>query len=441
MIGILGGGLAGLSAAYHLERAGRTDYVVLEREDRPGGLSRSWSAKGYTFDYGPHIIYTRDEYAMGLIRTFLRGNLARKRRENWIWLCRTLVKYPFETFLHGLPPKVIMDCLEGVLDARKCEPGTRPANFREWILQTFGEGIARHYFIPYNQKVWKYPLERMGIDWIQGRVPSPDIRDMMRGALGIQDRDFGPNAMFHYPVRGGIGSLPAAMAATIGNLRTGCTVTGIARSPGGLDVDFLFRGRESSMTFSGLVSTIPLPDLVPLIHDAPPEVRAAARSLVFTRLLCMGIGVERAGISDKHSIYYPEKGLLFNRISFPMNMARSTAPRGKSSILVEVTFRKGERPDTGKTAARIVDDLRSAGVLGRNDRLDHREVRTCDHGYVVYDLDHRRNVDTIHRWLGEAGILPAGRFGEWEYHNMDRSILSGRRAAEEALRPRGPAAQ
>jgi protoporphyrinogen oxidase len=434
MIGILGGGLAGLSAAYHIERAGRRDYIVLEKEARPGGLSRSWSAKGYTFDYGPHIIYTRDEYAMGLFRSFLRGNLTRKQRENYIYLYKTLVKYPFETFLHGLPPKVIMECLEGVLDARKCEPGERPANFKEWILKAFGEGIAKHYFIPYNQKVWKHPLERMGIDWIAGRVPSPDLRDMMRGALGIQDQEFGPNAMFQYPVRGGIGSLPASMAACVKNLRTGCQVTRISKGTGGLEVAFTFRGKEQAMKFPKLVSTLALPDLVPLIDDAPDDVRRAAGALVFTRLLCMGIGVGRARISDKHSIYYPEKGFLFNRISFPMNLAASTAPRGHSSVLAEVTYRQNERPDLEKTGERIVGGLREAGILRRGDVIDYREVRTYGHGYVVYDLDHRKNVDTVHGYLKGIGILPAGRFGDWEYHNMDKSILSGKRAAEEALK-------
>ncbi len=434
MIGILGGGLAGLSAAYHLEKAERNDYVVLEKESRPGGLSRSWSAKGYTFDYGPHIIYTRDGYAMDLFRSFLKGNLTRKRRENYIYIYKTLVRYPFETFLRGLPSEVILECIEGVLEARARGPGGRPANFKEWILQTFGEGIARHYFIPYNLKVWKHPLEKMGMDWIYGRVPSPDVRDMLRGALGVQDREFGPNAMFHYPVRGGIGSLPAAMAACIGKLRAGCRVFRISRGTGGLDVTFTFKGKERVMTFAKIISTLPLPDLVPLVEDAPAEVRRAAGSLVFTSLVCMGIGVRRARISDKHSIYYPEKEYLFNRISFPMNLAASTAPRGRSSILAEVTCRKGERPDLERTGDRIIRDLKRAGVLRPDDILDYREVRTYSHGYVVYDLDHRRNVDTVHRWLRGLGILPAGRFGDWEYLNMDRSILSGKRAAEEALR-------
>ena len=188
------------------------------------------------------------------------------------------------------------------------------------------------------------------------------------------------------------------------------------------------------MAFPKIISTLPLPDLVPLVEDAPGEVRRAADALVFTSLICMGIGVRRGRISDKHSIYYPEKEYLFNRISFPMNMAVSTAPRGRSSILVEVTCRKGERPDLEGAARRILKDLVMADILRKGDKLDYQEVRTYSHGYVVYDLEHRRNVGTIHNFLKGNGILPAGRFGDWEYLNMDRSMLSGKRAAEDALR-------
>jgi len=433
MIGILGGGLAGLAAAHQLENAGRKDYVVLEKNDEPGGLSRSWSENGYTFDYGPHIIYTRDEHAMQLFRTFLKRNLTRQTRQNYIWLYKTLVKYPFETFLHGLPPRVVLECLEGVIDARnRCSTET-PANFRDWVLATFGEGIARHYFIPYNLKVWKHPLEKMGIDWIAGRVPSPDLKDMLRGALGVQDREFGPNAMFQYPVRGGIGSLPASMASGLGRLRTGCEVTGISSKGTGLEVAFRSGGGQEKMRFAAVISTLALPDIVKLLEDVPSAVADAARRLVFTRLLCMGIGVKRPAISDKHSIYYPEKELLFNRISFPMNMAISTAPKGHSSVLVEVTYRQDDRVDPRRAGPRILSDLVKAGVLRGSDRIEYSSVRTYDHGYVVYDLEHRKNVDTIHRHFREIGIIPAGRFGEWEYLNMDRSMLSGERAASEAI--------
>ncbi|MGQ9582481.1 MAG: protoporphyrinogen/coproporphyrinogen oxidase [Thermoplasmatota archaeon] len=436
MIGILGGGLAGLCAARRLEELGRRDYVVIEGEGEAGGLCRSWRSRGYVFDYGPHIIYTGSSRAMLLFRSFLRGNLLEKRRENFIRLYGSLVRYPFEAFLHGLPPEVILECLEGVIEARERREAHAPSNFREWILATFGEGLARHYFIPYNLKVWKHPLERMGLDWIAGRVPTPDLRDMIRGALGLQDRDFGPNATFFYPRRGGIGALPRSLAASVSNIRAGLRVISISPSANGLRVECEGKGGPTSFTFSRVISTLALPSLVPLIDGAPAEVRRAARALIHTRLLCAGIGVRRPRLSDKHSIYFPEKEIVFNRISFPMNLSPCTAPKGRSSILAEVTVPRSAAIDERRAGDEVLAGLRRTGVLEDRDDIEYFGLRTYDYAYVVYDLNHRKNVGTIHEHLRGAGIVPAGRFGEWEYLNMDRTMLSGERAAEEVARRR-----
>lgn len=188
MITILGAGLAGLSAAYHLGDG----YMVLEREAEPGGLCRSIETGGYIFDIAPHILFTRDEYAGGLFSRLLEGNLLAHDRRSYIYMMGTYVKYPFEANLHPLPREVIEECIRGVID----RPRLEPRNFREWITASFGEGIARHYMVPYNEKVWKYPLEGMNTEWLGGRVPSPSVEEMRRGAEGEQDVGYGPNAQF-----------------------------------------------------------------------------------------------------------------------------------------------------------------------------------------------------------------------------------------------------
>ncbi len=76
--------------------------------------------------------------------------------------------------------------------------------------------------------------------------------------------------------------------------------------------------------------------------------------------------------------------------------------------------------------------LASTGLFERPE-VEVRDVRLMDPAYVIYDHSHRRNVSTIHRFLRRNGVIPAGRFGEWEYLNMDHALLSGRLAADEAL--------
>ena len=207
MITIVGAGLAGLSAAYHLN----TEYTLLERETTVGGLCKSTNIKGYTFDYAPHILFTRDTYTKTLFQSLLGENLQTHTRRAYIYMNDTYVKYPFEANLHPLPEKIKQECIQGVID----RPQIEPKNFLEWIQTTMGSGIAKYYMVPYNEKIWKYPLESMNTEWIAGRIPTPSVEEMRRGATAPQPMDYGPNAEFWYPKHGGIGALADSLAENL----------------------------------------------------------------------------------------------------------------------------------------------------------------------------------------------------------------------------------
>ncbi len=80
---------------------------------------------------------------------------------------------------------------------------------------------------------------------------------------------------------------------------------------------------------------------------------------------------------------------------------------------------------------RVIEDLIKAKILFPDDKIVVSDVADLRVAYVIYDLDHRKNVKKIHDFLRKHDIIPCGRFGEWEYFNMDHSIASGKRTAEE----------
>ena len=419
MIPILGAGLAGLSAAYHLDG----EHLILERDRDVGGLCKSVNIGGYVFDYAPHILFTRDDYVRTLYEGLLKGNLFRHTREAYIYLGGAYVRYPFEANLNTLPEEIIQECIDGVMNPKT----TEPTNFEEWIYTTFGDGIAKHYMVPYNRKIWKYDLSRMNIDWIRGRVPSPSVEEMKKGAAGTLSKDYGPNAEFMYPMRGGIGALADQMSKDL-NVSTGSEVVEIRPSGAEVRVKFRKEGKIREAASEKIISSIPLPDLVGILHDPPEEVVKAAGSLVYNSLVCVNIGVKRPGIIDKHWLYFPEEEFIFNRMSFPMNFSEHTTPEGRSSILVEVTHREAG-VDPRRIRDRVVEDLKKTGIITERDVIEVCDTSAFKYAYVIYDLDHRKNVGVIHDYLDGNGIIPVGRFGEWEYFNMDKAILSGRNAA------------
>ncbi len=427
---VLGGGLAGLSAAYHLKEV---DSLVLECEDRPGGLCRSEQTDGFIFDHAVHLIYTDNPEAKTFMSDLLEGNLWSEAREAWVYSKRTFTRYPFQANTYGLPINVIKECLLGLIEAKyEMNHRGKPRNFEEWIYRTFGSGIAEHFMVPYNRKIWTVEPKHMSIEWIEQRVPQPEIEEVLDGAVEEQRKGFGPNARFHYPKRGGIEALSRALARKIDRLELRARVVSVNLTRREVKLE-----NGEARRFEFLVSTLPLPQFVDMIEDAPRRVRRAAESLVYNKIAVVNVGVDRAGLSRKHWVYVPEEEFCFHRVSFPMNFSPHMVPDGKSSVAAEVPYRPHETVPRDGLVERVLDDLVGSGILGKSDKVLVTSVLVLDPAYVVYDLNHRKNVRAVHSYLLSKRVWPCGRFGEWEYLNMDHALLSGKRAAAKVLESMG----
>jgi UDP-galactopyranose mutase len=428
---IIGAGLSGLSAAHHLEKKGRGDWLVIEKSGRAGGLCKSVRHEdGFTFDHSIHILYSSDPYASELIRGLLDGNMIVQERESWVFSNGMYTPYPWQANTHGLPAEVVRECLMGVIEATyKRDDERAPANFEEWCYATFGKGLAEHFMIPYNRKQWAVDLRLMTDAWIRDRVMTPSLDEVIAGALHRQERRFGPNSVFWYPESGGIEALPKGLMA-------------------GLDQDKILLNTEIRKVFwrekkvacadgrewryERLISSIPLPLLAVCMEpELCPELKEAAGRLESNTVLAVNLAVKREKISPHHWVYFPEDKYLLHRVSFPNNFSEAMAPNGWSSITVEVsTSRHRPVPGERKLVETVLAELKEAKVILDGDVTEVRSVLHLSPAYVIYTHTHRGDVDGLHRFLKENEIFPCGRFGEWEYLNMDHSILSGKAAVE-----------
>ncbi|NVM54124.1 MAG: NAD(P)-binding protein [Candidatus Helarchaeota archaeon] len=420
MIGILGAGLAGLSAGYHLKK----DYVIFEKDSEIGGLCRSFTKNGYTFDFAPHIFFTKNENVKVLIKKLLGENIITKIRKAFIYIYGRYLEYPFEANLGGLPNKIIDECISTAIKAK--ENPTEYHNFYEWIENVLGKGVAKHYMIPYNEKIWKYDLRKMHYSWIAGRVPSPKIEEMKKGASGMQNETFGPNATFSYPITGGIGAIPNSFLPHIKNLKCNAEVINIKPRKDEVEITVRENNKEKTYNFEKIFSSIPLPELFKILENVPEEILKISTRLVHNSILFAAIGVDRANITDKHWLYFPEKDYIFHRLSFPMNLSEKTTPPKKSSIMIEVTYPMNETIDIKKTKDQIRLGLIKANLLKEKDKLEVFYTELIKYAYVIYDLNHKENVSKLHEYLIENNIIPVGRFSQWEYINMDITILNGK---------------
>jgi UDP-galactopyranose mutase len=421
---VLGAGLAGLSAAYHLENS---NYLVLEKESEVGGLCGSVNVKDYTFDFGTHTYFTSDQYVTDLINDLIPDQLYNHQRSAYILKEGGYIKYPFEANLHSLPPEIVKECIEGI-EGRDLE--AKNTNFKDWIHNNFGTGIARHYMVPYAEKIWKYPLDQMDTDWIGDKVPGAKLEDVVNGSKGELEKEFGFNVNFSYPKEGGFGTIPTGFADRLNNIQCSARLASIVPNEDGyLQLEYEVEGAMNNIIARNMISTIPLPELINIIRNVPTEVVNAAKNLIYTQLLSVGLGVAGEKVSDMHWLYIPESKYIFNRLSFPKNLSKSTTPEGKSAVLAEVTFKKDHVINVEDTVEKVTSGLIDAGILTPDHDIEVIDSRYFKFGYVIHDLERSKNIEIIHRFLNRCNIIPAGRWGEWKYFNLDKAIQSGRIAA------------
>jgi protoporphyrinogen oxidase len=432
---VLGGGLAGLSTLWHLQNAGCEASFLFEKESRIGGLTRSEVINGFTFDYTGHLLHFKNESVKKLVLGLLSENVHQVCRNSWIFSKEIHTRYPFQTNLFGLPPAVIKECILEFVRARDIQArsgsGTKRVaaapSFEQWIHSTLGDGIARHFMVPYNEKLWTIPLRELTCEWMGRFVPTTSLEQILEGALSECSRNGGYNATFYYPLRGGIEALPRAFASSLSNVHPGHEVVKLD-----LSRKVVTFGNGQSCDFSSLVSTIPLPALLRAATGVPSSLRSAIDALRFTSVFNANLGVDR-NLSDKHWVYFPEVDYSFYRVGFPHNFSPYQAPEGCSSIYAEIAYSPWKPLDKSSALQRVVTDLQKARVLGSEDRIVAERCLDIPCAYVIYDHQHRDIVTAAREFLSQHDIHSIGRYGAWEYSGMEDAIWQGKLTAEQIL--------
>lgn len=424
---ILGGGLTGVTLARLLKEKGH-EVMVLEKEPKIGGLCKSETRNGFTFDCGgSHIIFSRDGEVLSFMQNVLEKNREFRNRNTKIFYKGQYIKYPFENGLSALPKEDLFFCInEYIKNLIAVEKGIvpEPKNFKDWIYCTFGKGIAECYLVPYNEKIWNYPADKMSKHWMDGRVPRPPVEDIIKSAIGIQTEGYTHQAVFSYPVDGGIESLIHAIAEPAADsIKTNFTVTSIVNTGDGWTVS---NGREI-ISADRVISTLPLQTLLPMLH-VPAPIREACDALRYNSIACVSVGF-KGTVPDISWMYVPEdKWGAFNRLSFPSNFSSRVAPEGCSAVLAEITFNEGDdisKMNDAELISHTVDGLVKMGILPSKDVVVHTAVDRFKFAYVVYDLEYQKNIKIVREYLeGTLGVDLVGRFSEFEYINMDGCIRS-----------------
>ena len=428
---IIGAGPCGLGAGWRLKELGHNDWRILEKNPYPGGLSASFlDAQGFTWDIGGHVIFSHYEYFDRLLDSLLDKDYLRHQRRAYVRIFDRWVPYPFQNNIRYLPPDKLLSCLIGLIQAGRQKK--QPADFQEWLLAAFGQGITEYFLGPQNSKTWQYPLRGMSYGWIGERVSPVNLAKVLGNIILCRDdAAWGPNNTFKFPLKGGTGAIFSRLAEKL-SLNV-CYNKELVKLD--LDKKELFFSDASRERYDRLITTIPLDHLVRLA--GLNRLAEISDGLAHNSVLSVGIGLKGACPSDKCWMYFPQADVPFYRATYFSNYSPNNARAGCYSLMCETAFR-GERPSDAQIVTATIDGLIKAKMLAPGDKNSIVSTHCIEapYAYPVPTLGRDRALREILPSLEQRGVYSRGRFGAFKYEtgNMDHCLMQGVAAVDEVLK-------
>jgi len=436
---IIGAGPTGLGAGYRLRELGHSNWAIYEKNNYVGGLSASFTDEiGFMWDIGGHVLFSRYEYFDRLFERVMAGEYFEHLRKAYIRVLDRWVPYPFQNNIRHLPREALLECLTGLIDTLSGPSSESAPTFLDWIYAVLGSGIAKHFMVPYNNKMWAYPLDLMDKNWVANSVSVVDVKKVLRNVILAQDEvGWGINRTFKFPRRGGTGDLFNRIEPCVaGSLRYRKIV---------VEVDMTRRQIRfedgSSDAYDVLINTMPLPMFVKMLVPVDSSLRGAAEQLRHNGVIVVGIGLRKKLESDMCWIYFPGQRSPFYRATYLSNYSPFNVPEGDpeqySSIMCEVAYFGSGRPTNREAIEQTIQGLINERLIEHADRdlIMSTYVIDAECAYPLPTLDRDRALRLIQPQLQSHGIYSRGRFGAWRYEtsSMDHGVMMGVEVVDRVL--------
>ncbi len=428
---VLGAGVAGLTIVRQMTEAGRS-VILVERNETPGGLARTFRRDGFSFDLGGHRFHSNNPDVVAWLRRLVGGDLQCVARRSRIYLNNRFLDYPIRLpqAMGALGPVKALSMAGSYLAALARNGATTDGSFEGWVVRRFGRGLFEIYFKPYTEKVWGLPCSALSSDWASQRIGLPSLTQAVYRAL-VPGRTPPATIIPHflYP-RSGYGVIPDRLADEVassgrGTILTNTTVGRVWFSGDEAIVE-VGDSETGSQTLRArhVISTIPLQHLLGALSD-DSDIAALARDLplAYRGILLVLLALDRPTVSADSWTYFPDRALLFGRTHEPKNWSGDMVPSpGVTSLAVEVFCSPGDATWTcqdGVLVDRAVGDLERVGWV-RPGEVAASWVLRVPEAYPIYRCgyrDHLRRVtELLRRW---PGLSLAGRTGSFRYMNVD----------------------
>ena len=435
-----------MSAAWRLSELGRP-VTVLEKDGAVGGMGKTITVGKYAVDYGPHTFHIREtEESRAIheaIRPFFGEDPLILTRGTRVLLRGKEYIYPLEMLqvLTGVSPllsaRIVFDYLMATVKSALAPP-RKEHSFEEWGVRNLGRTLYDLCFGLYSARVWGLPTSQISSKQAQ-RVAKLNLKNIILRTLGIKADPATYFTKYMYP-RKGISVLYEQMASEVtkrGNqVVLEAPVVRLERDGDRIArVVYQRNGREETLECAGVLSTLPLPQLVGMIEPPlPPAIAAHASKLRYRSLKLIYIALKRPQLTDYHWVYLLDDHFRVNRMSEQKNVSAEMVPGDRTILCIELSCWRDEPvwQASDEEIYRIaLKDLLKMGYGVREDEVEDYYVADIATAYPVYELNFENHLIPVLEGVhAVTNVLTLGRHGLFLNNSMDDNVLLGMKVAD-----------
>lgn len=416
---ILGGGLSGLSCAFHF----KGESVIYESKSMLGGTASSIHWNGFTYDYGPHVSFTNDQYVKNLFANAIDNEYFTHKVLNANYFKGHWIRHPAICNLCDFPPEINRECLISFLESKQPQENNPITSYQDWCQLAQGKYFADNFTKVYTEKFWTVKPEEMTSDWAGERVARPSIRSVVNGSLGLQEDSGYYFTEFRYPTHGGYGGYSNFWKPAQDRIEFLLDHEAI-----NIDLEkqeIYFKNGKKIKYEPPLISSIPLPDLIRICSNVPNNVQEAVSKLKCTSIALVNIALNTPFAFPYHWFYVYDENILATRVTIYSNISHFNAPKGCTALQVEIPYSSSRPLYNLDIVSQVINQLDSCNLINKADILNAWQIN-LKYGYVIYDFNRAKCLTIIHEWMRHNGIEPTGRFGLWQYLWSDQAVKSGK---------------
>ena len=436
---IIGAGPAGLSAAYEVIKQGGQP-IVLEKADKVGGIARTESYKGHSFDIGGHRFFTKNESIQRLWHEMLGDDFLEVPRLSRIYYQGHFFNYPLRP-LNALSSLGVLESLLIIFSYVKTQiwPYPEEETFEQWVSNHFGKRLYQTFFKTYTEKVWGMPCHQIRADWAAQRIKGLSLVTAVSNALFGNHKPRSLIDTFHYPLRGpGMmwQRIQEAIGTHGGQILLNSEVIGLKQEHRSI-VSVTYRKHNTLETIpvEHLIASLPITELPTLLEPkVPHEVLEAACNLAYRAFLIVVLILDKEELFQDQWIYVHDSNVQVGRIQNFKNWSLAMVSNPQTtSIGMEYFCTEGDelwRMDDAELVAVAAEELSKLRLAQADDVIDAVVLRQPK-AYPIYTHDYRIHLNVLRNFLATiSNFQTIGRNGLYRYNNQDHSMLTGILAAQ-----------